>query len=597
MASLDRRSQILEDMAIKAPVRVATTANITLSGAQTIDGVSVVADDRVLVKDQTAPTENGIYVCSSGNWTRATDANSNTDFVFGTLVLVTSGTVSAGLVYVQTCTDSTITIDTSEIAFTEQTQNATARQIATSSSSVAIGTGAKSFTTQAGKDFEVPDYLLIYSAADPEDKMLGKVTSYSGTALDVTVVAIGGSGTNADWVIVLTNSSASAGRVPPVGTGDVTGPSSSTDSFPALYDGTTGKLLKQHTAALGSLAVLSSVTAQYLATSAIAQGVGMLNGTLALSVGSNALTIALKTLAGTDPSASDPVYFLIRTTSGGYAVRTVSAATSLVISNGSNLGATVNSTPFRVWIVAFDDGGTIRLGAINCSTIASGISTIYPLDEWNTRSSTAEGGAGGADSAGVIYTGSAVTTKNFTILGFADWDSGLASAGVWAAGPTRVVLNAPGVPKPGQRVQRVRNQTGAMTTGTTTVPVDDSIPQNNEGNEVLTQVITPSSKQNILLIESLINLAVSAAGGGAIALFQDSTANALAAMGIRLAETGAQYHPMVKHAMLANTLSATTFKIRGGNANAATVTFNGIAGARIFALAGASYLEIEEIMG
>jgi len=57
----ERLAGVMASLAGKAPVRVGTTANITLSAAQTIDGVAVVADDRVLVKDQTDGTENGIY--------------------------------------------------------------------------------------------------------------------------------------------------------------------------------------------------------------------------------------------------------------------------------------------------------------------------------------------------------------------------------------------------------------------------------------------------------------------------------------------------------------------------------------------------------
>ena len=64
---------IAQGLDAKASVRAATTANITLSGAQTIDGVAVVATDRVLVKSQTAPAENGLYVAAAGAWSRATD--------------------------------------------------------------------------------------------------------------------------------------------------------------------------------------------------------------------------------------------------------------------------------------------------------------------------------------------------------------------------------------------------------------------------------------------------------------------------------------------------------------------------------------------
>ena len=57
----------------KVPCRVATTANITLAGLQTLDTVTVVADDRVLVKDQTDASENGIYLASADAWQRTAD--------------------------------------------------------------------------------------------------------------------------------------------------------------------------------------------------------------------------------------------------------------------------------------------------------------------------------------------------------------------------------------------------------------------------------------------------------------------------------------------------------------------------------------------
>ncbi len=82
-------------VAVKAPVKAATTANITLSAAQTIDGVSIVADDRVLVKNQTDTTENGIYIASSSTWERALDFDGSRDAVTGTRVFVISGTTNA----------------------------------------------------------------------------------------------------------------------------------------------------------------------------------------------------------------------------------------------------------------------------------------------------------------------------------------------------------------------------------------------------------------------------------------------------------------------------------------------------------------------
>lgn len=86
------------DSSFKPNVVVATTANIALSGTQTIDGVAVVANDRVLVKNQTAPAENGIYLCQASAWTRATDMDNTVD-CSAAIVGVDRGTVGAGLVY------------------------------------------------------------------------------------------------------------------------------------------------------------------------------------------------------------------------------------------------------------------------------------------------------------------------------------------------------------------------------------------------------------------------------------------------------------------------------------------------------------------
>lgn len=77
---------------VKASVRVATTANITLSGTQTIDGIAVSAGDRVLVKNQTAASANGIYVVAAGSWSRATDADSSAEVTPGMFTFVEEGT-------------------------------------------------------------------------------------------------------------------------------------------------------------------------------------------------------------------------------------------------------------------------------------------------------------------------------------------------------------------------------------------------------------------------------------------------------------------------------------------------------------------------
>ncbi|MFC3802725.1 hypothetical protein [Cohnella sp. GCM10012308] len=84
---------------VDGDVRVATTANITLSGLQTVDGIVLAAGDRVLVKNQTTGSQNGIYVAASGAWTRAADADSSAKVAAGISVYVRAGTVNGAKVF------------------------------------------------------------------------------------------------------------------------------------------------------------------------------------------------------------------------------------------------------------------------------------------------------------------------------------------------------------------------------------------------------------------------------------------------------------------------------------------------------------------
>lgn len=117
---VDRTDGLSSSTAMKGPCRVGTTTNITLSGAQTIDGVAVVADDRVLVKNQATATENGIYVADTGVWRRAKDFANNRDVVRGTRVFVTDGSTNGATVWWVSASNP-ITIDTTSIAFTQDT--------------------------------------------------------------------------------------------------------------------------------------------------------------------------------------------------------------------------------------------------------------------------------------------------------------------------------------------------------------------------------------------------------------------------------------------------------------------------------------------
>jgi hypothetical protein len=83
----------------KEPVRVATTANITLSGLLTVDGITLEAGDRVLVKDQTDATANGIYAAAAGAWRRAPDSQTSRSLIGGMKISVFEGTAHGGDVW------------------------------------------------------------------------------------------------------------------------------------------------------------------------------------------------------------------------------------------------------------------------------------------------------------------------------------------------------------------------------------------------------------------------------------------------------------------------------------------------------------------
>lgn len=114
--TIDRRDGLNSAAAIKGPCRVATTANITLTGLQTVDGVALAEGDRVLVKDQTDARDNGIRIVSTGNWERSADFRNSRDIVTGTQVYITHGTVSAERWYGVTAANP-ISVGTTNLTF------------------------------------------------------------------------------------------------------------------------------------------------------------------------------------------------------------------------------------------------------------------------------------------------------------------------------------------------------------------------------------------------------------------------------------------------------------------------------------------------
>jgi hypothetical protein len=100
----------------KTSVRAATTANITLSGTQTVDGIALVAGNRILVKNQTTQSQNGIYVVAASAWTRATDSATAAQ-LDGEAVYVQVGTTQADTGWTETAT--VVTVGTDPIVYAQ----------------------------------------------------------------------------------------------------------------------------------------------------------------------------------------------------------------------------------------------------------------------------------------------------------------------------------------------------------------------------------------------------------------------------------------------------------------------------------------------
>ncbi len=153
------------------------------------------------------------------------------------------------------------------------------------------------------------------------------------------------------------------------------------------------------------------------------------NLTLATSVASSALTVSVKTQAGANPSSTSPVAVAMRSstlTSGVYNIRTITGALSMVVSSGSTLGQ-VSAQASKIYVYLIDNAGTLELA----------VSTkLYPEDA--LVSTTAEGGAGAADSATTIYSTTARASVPIRCVGYIL--NTQTTAGTWASAGTQIQL-------------------------------------------------------------------------------------------------------------------------------------------------------------
>jgi hypothetical protein len=248
-------------------------------------------------------------------------------------------------------------------------------------------------------------------------------------------------------------------------------------------------------------------------------------------------------------------------------------------------------------------------GSASITTAANDVAGFRSLGsgnwrcEWYQRASgsalsTAASSITGQVSVANGGTGASTLTANNVILG-----NGTSAVQFVAPGTTGNILTSNGTTwtstapaSSGKLVQQVISASSALASGAGTIPFDDTIPQNTEGNEFLTVSITPTSASNYLVIEVNALLSTSSGQSTIGAIFQDSTANALAATSNTPPATGSGQFFVLRHRMTAGTTSSTTFKFRAGAIAAATTYLNGNgSGTRLFGGVAASLITVTEI--
>jgi hypothetical protein len=296
---------------------------------------------------------------------------------------------------------------------------------------------------------------------------------------------------------------------------------------------------------------------------------GMSNGVIVISAAAGALTVAVKTVAGADPSAADPVYFYFHNNAGGF-VRVAATAPTSVVMGSTKLGGFTSGTAGRLWITAHNNAGTVVLGVIKCSD-PNGF--VCP-QEWSMAATYAPGNQSRSFFTTVAIPGGA----SWRFIGFCDWDN-LVTAGTWTA-PDRTYLFLPGMPKPGDVVQKQQ--------------IVSSTPTAINGTQWTTTALALSigltSKCNLLELFASGTISIAGLTYGMTTIFKYATSSPIGNMAVSYAAAAGTVGVNTNYALdFPNSNAAASYTV-------AVANNNGVATVQYPATGNAVFV-VQEIMG
>lgn len=314
---------------VKASCRVATTANITLSGTQTIDGVAVIAGERVLVKNQSTASQNGIYVVAAGVWSRSTDADTDAEVTSGMFTFVEEGTVNDNSGWVLS-TANPIVVGTTDLTFV---QFSGAGSIEAGDGLVKSGNTINAVGT-SNRISVTSDAIDIASTYVGQSSITTLGTITTGTWNGTTIgVANGGTGaTSLTGFIVGNGTSAFTASSTIAGSaisGDITGNAANVNGTVAIANGGTGA-----TSAAAARTALGATTKYAASNSELAPSSGIVTWTVTHNLGTTDVVVSLKDLSNNEMVEAD-----VATTNGN------------TVTISWNAAATVTANSYRVVVI------------------------------------------------------------------------------------------------------------------------------------------------------------------------------------------------------------------------------------------------------